>query len=110
LASVGVRERDDAFRVTRDFDDPVMVLPVIVIAQIDHELRVGDSIRTIFKQMMRLGFTDSRAVWDAARPVSVREVSVLSPVRVIRRGHETGWEAGVVKVLHFECCVAQQGE
>jgi hypothetical protein len=86
LAAVGVGEGDCAFGVAADCDVSVVVLAVIVIAQIDHESGVGDPIRTIFEQVVCLGFADAGAVGDAAGSVSVCEVSVLSPVCVIVRG------------------------
>ena len=85
LATVGIGEGDDAFGVTADFDDSVVMLPVIVIAHIDHELGVGDSVGPIFEEVVCLGFAYVGAVGDAAGPVAVCEVSVLSSVCVVGR-------------------------
>jgi hypothetical protein len=69
---------------------------------------VGNSVGAIFKQVVRLGLADTGAIRNAARPIAMREVSFLSPVRMVRRGYQAGRLAGVVKVLRFEFGVAQQ--
>jgi hypothetical protein len=62
-----------------------MVLPVIIIAHINHELGISDPISAIFKQVMCLSLADTRTIRNTTRPVARCEVAILSPVRVIGR-------------------------
>jgi hypothetical protein len=85
LAAVGGGEGDCAFGVAGNGDVSVVVLPVIVITQINHVFGIRGAVGAVFEEVVCLGFADAGAVGNAAGSVSVRKVSVLSPVCVIAR-------------------------
>ena len=69
FAAVAVPRRDDAIRVAGDGELSVVVSSVIVIAQIDHPLGIGESIGALFEEVVCLGSCRSRGNGerDAAR-------------------------------------------
>ena len=88
--AVLIGERNGLFGVAGDGEDAVVMGLVATVTEVDHELNRCGSINAIFEDVVRLGFADALAFGDAARPIAKREVSILSPIRMVRGGDEAG--------------------